>query len=62
MPKNTLDEYDVNKLKEAKRLVLEVYEYNYKSSDPISNKLNTVLKKLDTLINEATFLRCQYGT
>ena len=55
MPKNTLDEYDVNKLKEAKRLVLEVYEYNYKPSDPLSNKLNTVLKKLDALINEATF-------
>lgn len=55
MPKNTLDEYDVNKLKEAKRLVREVYEYNYKPSDPLSNKLNTVLKKLNTLIDEATF-------
>ena len=52
---NTLDEHDANKLKEAKRLVREVYEYNYKPSDPLSNKLNTVLKKLDILINEATF-------
>lgn len=55
MPNNSLDEYDINKLKEAKRLVREVYEYNYKPSDPLSNKLNTVLNKLDALINQATF-------
>ena len=48
---NKLDEYDVNKLKEAKKLIFEVYEYNYMPSTSLSKRLDTVLRKLDSIIN-----------
>jgi len=41
-----LDEYDRNKLKEARKSVVEVYEYNYTPS-------SSTAKKLDRLIGEA---------
>lgn len=48
---NKLDEYDINKLKEAKKLILEVYEYNYMPSTSLTRRLDTVLRKLDSIIN-----------
>lgn len=47
---NKLDLYDTNKLKEARKLINEVYEYNWLPSTPLTKKLNTVLKKLDGII------------
>ena len=46
-----LDEYDINKLKEAKRLILEVYEYNYIRSSSLTKRLDTVLRQIDSIIN-----------
>ena len=48
---NKLDEYDINKLKEAKKLILEVYEYNYMPSTSLTKRLDTVLRKVDSIIN-----------
>lgn len=48
--KNKLDEYDVVKLKEAARLINEVAEYNYAPSSSLSKKLQTVLRKLESVI------------
>ena len=48
--KNKLDEYDTNKLKEAKRLILQVYEYNYMPSTPLTKKLDIVIRKLENII------------
>lgn len=48
-----LDKYDVNKLKKARRLVLEVYEYNYIGyNKKIERKLNTIVCKLNNIIND----------
>lgn len=50
---NELDRYDTNKMKEAKILIYQVYEYNYKSgSDSLSGKLATVLRKIDGIIED----------
>ena len=50
---NKLDLYDKNKLKEARNLVRQVYEYNFKSRyDYLSSKLETILKKIDNLIED----------
>ncbi len=48
--KNKLDEYDVDKLTEAARLINEVAEYNYAPSSSLSKKLQTVLRKLKDII------------
>ena len=48
-----IGEYDLNKLKEARELIIEVYSYNYKSkSDPLSKKIFTIIDKLTKLIAE----------
>lgn len=44
------DEYDLNKLKEAQKLLKEVYEYNYSTYKPEVKKLLTVIRKLDAII------------
>ena len=46
------DLYDINKLKEAKKLITEVYEYNYKTPNEyhMDKKLETIISKLDKLI------------
>ncbi len=50
---NKLDLYDTNKLEEARKLICQVYEYNFKSRyDSLSNKLETILKKIDSLIED----------
>lgn len=46
------DEYDKIKLEKAKKLITEVYEYNYgapRSGSEIK-KLETIIRKLDFLI------------
>jgi len=47
---NKLDLYDTNKLKEARKLINEVHEYNWLPSTPLTKKLNTILNKLDSVI------------
>ena len=47
---NKLDLYDTNKLKEARKLINEVHEYNWFPSTPLTKKLDTILKKLDSVI------------
>lgn len=46
------DEYDMNKLKKARKLLNEVYEYNYSTYKPEEKKLLTIIKKLDVLIED----------
>lgn len=50
--RNKLDLYDTNRLKEAMKIVEKVYEYNYMPSSSLSNKLFTILSKLNTIIND----------
>lgn len=45
-----LDEFDIVKLSEARKLIFEVYQYNFYPSDRLSKKLETVLKKIDAII------------
>lgn len=47
---NKLDLYDTNKLKQARKLINEVYEYNWFPSTPLTKKLDTILRKLDSVI------------
>lgn len=49
---NQLDLYDTNKLKEAIKIIEKVYEYNYMPSSSLSNKLFTILSKLNKIIND----------
>ena len=44
------DEYDLNKLKKARTLLNEVWEYNY-SSDNLEKRLWTIISKLDAIID-----------
>lgn len=48
------DEYDKIKLEKAKKLIVEVYEYNYGAphSSKETQKLETIIKKLDAIIKE----------
>ena len=47
-----IEEYDLAKLREARRLVVEVNDYYYSSanSGDICNRMVTIEKKLDELI------------
>lgn len=48
---NKLDLYDTSNLVTAKNIIYQIYAYNYKSeSDPLSKKLETMLKKIDKVI------------
>lgn len=56
---NKLDDYDTLKLKEARKLIIAVYEYNYVPSSAVTKKLETIIRKLDGLIGEETnFTEC----
>lgn len=50
--RDKLDLYDINRLKEAIKIVEAVYEYNYMPSSSLSNKLFTILSKLNKIIND----------
>ena len=48
MNQNILDRYDTIKMSDARNLIMEVYDYNFKSrKDPLSAKLETILKKIE---------------
>lgn len=50
---NSLDNYDTIKLNKARNLIGEVCDYNFISrKDPLSAKLETVLKKVDHILEE----------
>lgn len=50
---NKLDLYDTKLLKDIRSNIKSIYEYNFKSrEDPLSAKLETVLKKIDHIIDE----------
>lgn len=50
---NRLDIYDTKLLKDVRSTIKEMYEYNFKSrNDPLSAKLETVLKKIDYILEE----------
>lgn len=48
--KNELDLYDTHKLKEAREIINNVYEYNWFPSTSLTKKLGTILSKLDKII------------
>ena len=48
-----VDEYDANKLKQARKLLVEVYEFNF-ASHPFAFRLATIISKLDKLIDQFT--------
>lgn len=52
MDTKKLDEYDLHKLQDAKRLVGEVYEHNYGASchRQAVARLETIYDKLDSLL------------
>ena len=52
MAKHTLDEYDRQTLREAKRRIMVVYEYNY-GCNSVTKRLETILRKIDSLIKES---------
>lgn len=53
MSQNKLDLYDTKLLKNIRSTIKSIYEYNFKSrKDPLSAKLETVLKKIDHIIEE----------
>ena len=50
---NRLDAYDTKLLKDVRATIKGMYEYNFKSrKDPLSAKLETVLKKVDHILEE----------
>ena len=50
---NKLDLYDTKLLKDIRSNIKSIYEYNFKSrKDPLSAKLETLLKKIDHIIEE----------
>ncbi len=50
---NKLDTYDTKLLKDVRSTIKGMYEYNFKSrKDPLSAKLETVLKKIDHILEE----------
>lgn len=50
---NKLDNFDTIKLNDARNIINKVYDYNFKSrKDPLSAKLETVLKKIDHILEE----------
>lgn len=49
--KYNLDTYDCEKLQEARNIVYGIYEYNYSEWSPLSKRLETILNKIDYLID-----------
>ena len=53
MSQNRLDAYDTKLLEDVRVTIKGMYEYNFKSrKDPLSAKLETILKKIDHIIEE----------
>ena len=49
---NRLDEYDREKLRNARNIINEVADYNYIPSSSLSKRLDTILNKIDWLLEE----------
>lgn len=50
---NKIDRYDAEKLLKARKIIMEVYNYNYLSEwDGLSRKLETIISKIDALLNK----------
>ena len=56
MKLHKLDNYDKEKLEEARQLIMDVYEYHYGDSYMKSeiNRLETIITKIDYLLNKYT--------
>ncbi len=48
---NKLDRYDTLKLIEARKIIDGIRDYNNIVSSPLYKKLNTVVKKIDSILN-----------
>lgn len=55
MAEYKLEEYDIQMLREAKRQIMKVYNYHYgaRRSGPVIRRIETVLNKLDALMDGA---------
>lgn len=51
---NKLDRYDALKLQKAMQIIQSVKNYNNLPSSPLYKKLETVSKKLDTILSTET--------
>ena len=47
-----LDEYDRRELIKAEEIIVKIYNYNYVPSSPLTKKLDTILNKIQNLLNE----------
>jgi hypothetical protein len=50
--KNKLDLYDTNRLKDAREIIQMVYEYNWFPSTSLTKKLDTILSKLNKILED----------
>lgn len=49
---NKIDRYDAEKLLKARKIIMEVYNYNYLSEwDGLSRKMETIISKIDKLLD-----------
>lgn len=47
---NRISEYDIQTLNEARRLLIDVYNFNYGFQTRFDKRLTTIINKLDELI------------
>lgn len=47
---NRISEYDIQTLNEARRLLMDVYSFNYEVQTRFDKRLTTIINKLDELI------------
>lgn len=48
---NKLDRYDTLKLIEARKIINAIRDYNSSCSSPLYKKLNTIVKKIDSILD-----------
>lgn len=51
MKKVKIGLYDCGKLQEAKKIICDIYEYYYDENSDVSRRLETILKKIDYLLD-----------
>lgn len=56
---NKLDQYDYEKMMKARKIISEVNDYNYNEHTPLTKKLETVLRKIDKIIDTECEKRVQ---
>ena len=47
-----LGNYDFEKLKNARDIIMDIYNYNYGTDRKLVNRLETILNKIDYIIDE----------